>query len=147
MTELMIVTFEVGRTWTDRFCRSDRVGPVVADATPVERQVLERVEAVEVVDRNLRDGVRFGEPEIDGDAPAPFGIVRLRKPVRHAAAFGTEVELERLAADVGPCVSGDPDGFVFVVVGPQHAVTPARRAVARRRSVGLTVELPAHGTK
>src|SRR5262249_9618205 len=38
--------------------------------------------------------------------------------------------------------AGDADAGVLVVVGPQHAVAPAHRAVARRRAVRLALERP-----
>src|SRR5204862_6901866 len=99
-------------------------------------EVLELVEAVEVLDRHLGDRPRLGEAQVDSDA-APAVLVRLQAaPVRDAAAGGAEVEAERIAAHVGGRRPGDADAGVFPVVGPEHAVPATGGAVAGGRRVG-----------
>ena len=44
--------------------------PHVRDAAAVTRQVIERVEAVEVVDGKVSDRPGLGEPQVNGDAAA-----------------------------------------------------------------------------
>jgi hypothetical protein len=72
----------------------------VHDAATVSRQVLECVESVEAVDRDLRDDVRFRKPKVDGDPAAPVLVLPLRAPERHAAAERAEVEFNGISANV-----------------------------------------------
>src|SRR5262245_29760192 len=104
----------IGRSWIAGASSE----PVVADALPVARQVFERVEALEMVDREVRDGARLGQAEVDGDAAASFLVGFERAPVGDATALGAEMELDRLAADVHRGRSRDMDAFVLVVVCP-----------------------------
>jgi len=92
-----------------------------------------------------RDRLGLDEPQVHRDPQAPFGVLLLRPPEHHAAAARTEVELERLAAHIGLRRAGNRDAFTLVVVGPQHAVSAARGAVARGRAIRLTFESPTNG--
>jgi hypothetical protein len=106
--------------------------PVVLDASPIARQVVKAHEAVEVIDRNLRHGLRFGKPQVHRDAPLPFLVGLQRPPVDDAAARGAEVKPERLATHIGLRRPGDVTAFAFEVIDPQSAVATTRRAVASR---------------
>src|SRR6185295_4650185 len=118
--------------------------PVVGDATAIARQVLEGIEAVEVVDRNLRDSVRLCEPQVDGNPPAALFVDVLPAPERDAAAGRAEIEAERLAADERLRRPRYLDSQAFEVIRPQRAVTAASRAITRRRAVGNALESPSN---
>src|SRR5262245_36269265 len=100
---------------------------IVGNASAVSRQVFERVQPVEVVDRNQGHGIRLGQPKVDGDAAPPLRIRLSRTPEGDAAANWTKVELERLAPHVGLRVARVMDAFALEVVGPEHAVAAAYR--------------------
>lgn len=74
--------------------------PQIPHAAPVARQVLPRVEPVEVTDQNVRDGLRIRQTQVDSDAALALRIGLQRAPVRNAAALRTEMESERIAAHV-----------------------------------------------
>jgi hypothetical protein len=70
--------------------------PIIRHALPIARQILEGVQAVEVIDRNLRHRVRLREPQVDRDTAASVLADVGAAPERDAAARGTEVELSAL---------------------------------------------------
>ena len=72
----------------------------LSDRPIVSRQIFERIQPIEVVDRYPRDGLRLGEAQVDGDAKAPFLVSLLRPPEGDAAAHRAEVKLEGLAPNV-----------------------------------------------
>src|SRR5689334_17301134 len=119
--------------------------PVIADAPPVARQVFERVESVETVDRYSRNGIRLGEPKVDGDAPTSLLAGLVRAPESDATARDAEVEFDRLAAHVEARRPRHVDTLTLVAVSPENPVTAAYRAVADGRAVGFAFEAPAYG--
>src|SRR5262245_8318717 len=118
--------------------------PIVCDTPSVSRQVIKAVETVEMVDGQPRYCLRFRQPHIHGDATAPFLVRLQRAPIGDTAAIGTEMEFERLAADVGFGRTGDLDALILVVVGPQHAIAPTHGAIARRDRVRHAFVPPLH---
>lgn len=95
-----------------------------------------------MIDRYARHRLRLGETQIDGDAAPPVAGWALRAPERDATASRAEMKLDGLTAHVGSSRARDRDALAIVPIGPEHAVAPANRAVASRRSVGLTGESP-----
>ena len=71
--------------------------PIVCDTPTVARQVVERIQSVEVIDGDLCDGLWFGQAQIDRNAAATLFIDLLASPERHTATRWTEVELKGLA--------------------------------------------------
>lgn len=95
-----------------------------------------------MVDGCLCHGLGLGETQVDGDTTAPLLIPLLGAPERYAAAHGTEVELNRLASDVGLSRSQDFDAFPFIVIGPEDPIASTHRAVAGRCPLGLALKSP-----
>jgi hypothetical protein len=71
-----------------------RLEPIIRDTSTVSREVLECIEPVKMVDRDLGHRLGLGEPQVHGNAAAPLLILALPTPESHAAANGAEVELE-----------------------------------------------------
>src|SRR5687767_5482060 len=118
--------------------------PVVGNTAPVSGKIVERVQSIEVVDGDLRHGVRLCKTQVHGD-PQPSFLVPLQPaPEGHAAAGGAKVKFEGLAPDIRLRLARDLDAFILKVVCPEDAITSARRAVAGRCTVGLAVEYPPH---
>src|SRR5262249_10221787 len=91
-------------------------------------------------------GFRFGEAQVDGDAAAAVGAGDERAPVGDATAVGAEMETDGpVAPGVHRGGAGDADPFVLEVVGPEHAVAAAHRAVAGGGRLGDSLEAPADG--
>lgn len=51
-------------------CRHRQLEPKIAHASPLRRKVFERIQAVKMIDRQVKNQIRRGKPEIDGHAPA-----------------------------------------------------------------------------
>jgi len=119
-------------------------GPIIRNASSISRQVFERAETVEMVNWDLRHSFRFGQPQIHRDAPSPFFGCLKRSPIRHAAALGTEVKLNRVATNVCLGRTRNVDTFAFIVIGPQHPVPTTHGAIARRCRLGDSAESPVH---
>ena len=120
--------------------------PHVGHAAAVARQVIEAVEAVEVVDDDRGDGRRIlGESQIDGDAALALVVQLEAAPIGDAAAVRAEVEAKGLAANVGLGRAGDVDALAFVVVGPERAVATAGGAVAGGGGLRRAVKGPVDG--
>ena len=108
--------------------RSRNLEPVVSDASAVPRQVVERIQSVKVVDRDLRHHVGFGETQVYGDTAASGIVLPLRQPECHAATRWAEVKLDGLASYVSPSFAGDLDAFIEIVIGPKPSISPTDRA-------------------
>src|SRR4051794_26677562 len=106
---------------------------MIRDTAAIPRQVLERVESVEVIDRKVSNRLRLSEPQIYCSAPSSLFVDRTRTPRHHAAAGRTEMKLDRLASHVDLSRAGEMDAFAFEVINPQHAVATTECAVARCR--------------
>jgi hypothetical protein len=104
--------------------------PKIGYAAPVTWQILERGQAVELIHREMRNGSRLGQAKVDRQSPAAVPIGAQRPPASEATALRAEVNPYGLAADAGLGRPSDLDPWVFVVMGPQHAVTSADRTVA-----------------
>ncbi len=117
--------------------------PQIPHAAPVAGEILPRVETVEVVDRQVGDRLGIGQAQIHGDAPAALRVRLQSAPVRDAAAAGTEVEAERVAAHVRRRGPRHVDAFAIVVVGPQRAVAATSGTAARGGGLRHWPELPA----
>ncbi len=120
--------------------------PEVADAAAIFGEVLEGVEAVECVDGEVGDGVGWGEADVDGDAAAVGGVGVQAAPGEDIGARGAEEDFEAgigvIAADIAVGGADDVDAFVFVIVGPEHAVAAAEGAVADGDGAGVAGEGP-----
>jgi hypothetical protein len=108
------------------------LSPDIRDALAVAWQVIEGVEAVEVIDWDLGNRTRFCEPQIDRNPSFTLRQELLPSPVRNATACGTEVKLDRLATDIRLAWPGDLDSFVLEVIDPQDAIAATHSAVASR---------------
>jgi hypothetical protein len=60
----------------------------------VARQVVKRVESIEMVYWKGRDRFWWCKPKIDGDAPAPICFELKSAPTKHAAAFRAKENLQ-----------------------------------------------------
>src|SRR5215475_4247901 len=99
-----------------------------------------------MVDGDGAHGLRFGEAEVDGDAAAAVRAGGERAPIGDAAAVGAEMEANgTVAPGVHLGRAGDADALVFEIVGPEHAVAAAHRAVAGGGRLGDSLEAPADG--
>ena len=132
------------RAATEPHRGSDGSEPVVRNASSIPWQVFERAETVEMVNWDLRHSFGFGQAQIHCDAPPPLLVCLKRSPIRHAAALGTEVKLNRLATNVSLGRTRNVDAFAFMVIGPQHPVSTTHGAVARRGRLRDSAESPAH---
>lgn len=74
---------------------SHALRPEIAHAFSPGRQVLEGVEAVEMVDGEIGDLLQFRQPEIDGHAPASVFVEMQAPPGDDAGAGRAEEDLER----------------------------------------------------
>ena len=92
--------------------------PIVRYTPPVPRQILERVEAVEMVNGDFGNRFGVGQSQIDRDPPASILAWRPRSPIRDASARGAEMKRDRLSPDVRPRRAGNRDAFVCVVISP-----------------------------
>jgi hypothetical protein len=71
------------------------------DGAAVARQVLEAIEPVGMVDRQMGDRLRLGKADVDRDPPPTIGFGPERPPVGDTAAGRAEMEAElAVAADV-----------------------------------------------
>jgi hypothetical protein len=125
-----------------RACRSE---PQVADAAAVAREVLEGVEAIKVIDGQMRNRSGFGEAQVDGDAPSAVVVEAKATPADDTSAPGAEVDLERRIRPVARVDGRRPrnlDSLAFVVVDPQHPIPSTQRAIAGSRRFGHAVEGP-----
>src|SRR5277367_5670040 len=124
--------------------------PKVANAAAVAGQVVERNQAVEMVDGQVGDGFGLGEPQVDGDTAPSVRVNAQAAPAEHAAAGGTEMDFQRRIRLARPRIGGarpeDADALVLVVIGPERPVAAAERAVAGRRGARITLEGPVNGT-
>src|SRR5919109_4151516 len=93
-----------------------RSGPVVTDAASAPRQVRERIQAVEVIDRNRRDRLRLGKSHVDCHSAPSSSVEHSSAPVRRSAGPRTEIQTQRVGADIGRGLAGDPDTFAFIVI-------------------------------
>src|ERR1043165_7212502 len=91
--------------------------PIVPDATPIARQILERIEAVEMIDRYVRDQLRFGQSQIHGDAALAVRFQALPAPISDAAAHRAEVKVDGFAALIDLCRPRDVDAVAFEIIG------------------------------
>src|SRR4029077_575077 len=99
---------------------------------------------VEVIHDDAAYGIRFREPQIDSDAAPPIVAWVARAPIGDAPAVRAKMKANVLPpAGVGAGGARHANAFIFVVVGPQHAVAPADRAVAGSGRVRHPVETPA----
>jgi hypothetical protein len=97
-----------------------------------------------VVNGDLCHSVRFRKAQVYGDADALFLILAQSAPESYASACLTKVELKRLTAHIRLRRASDLDAFIFVVICPEHAISPACRTVAGRSAVRLAFKLPPH---
>src|SRR5690349_19695044 len=119
--------------------------PVVGHTSTVASNIVEGVEAVEVIDRNFRDSLRIErESQVDGDAPPALFVDVQPAPKRDAAARPAEVEAQRLAAHVRLRRARNGDALTFVVVSPERAVATTGGAIAGRGAIRHTCELPSN---
>lgn len=106
-----------------------RLEPEIADTPAVARQVVEAVEAVEMVDEKVRHRLRWREPDIDRDTATTVRLKAPAAPAQHAAAGGAEVDLERriglARTGIGSARPRDADALVLVVISPERAVATA----------------------
>ena len=120
--------------------------PHIRDTAAVARQVIERVQAVEVIDGEVRDWPRFCEPQVDGDAAAAVRVEAQAAPASDAAAPAAKVNLEcwlrPVVAGVDRARPGDFYLLAVVVIDPQHPVAPAETTIARGDAVGHAVKCP-----
>ncbi len=111
-----------------------KLKPEVADAAIIAGEIGEAIEAVEMVDGEVGDGFGGREADIDGDAAA-VGFIGLEgAPSEDVGAGGAEQNFEAgggiIGADIAVGGAGDRDAFIFVIIGPEHAVAAAEGAVA-----------------
>src|SRR4051794_3879436 len=76
--------------------------PEIADAPTVGWKITERIQSIEVIDRQMRDRVRWGEPQVDRHAPPPVLLKPQTTPAQHVPAGWAEVDLERRIGFSGP---------------------------------------------
>jgi hypothetical protein len=112
------------------FDATEILEPHVCNALSVSRQVLELVQAIEVIDWYMCYGPGLSEAQIDRNASFPLRRSLLTTPERYTAAFGTEVKLDALSSDVGLGRPGDLDAYALKVVDPEHPISSADGAVA-----------------
>jgi hypothetical protein len=115
--------------------------PVISDASTVARQVLERIQPIEVIDRDLRDRFGLGQPKVYRDTAAPVFVFLVCAPEGDTAADQTKVELDRRASHVPLGLAENSDALIFVVIGPEHAVAATHGAVASGCPVRLAVKV------
>ncbi len=85
------------------------------------------------------------QPQIDSDPAFALGRDLPTAPECHAAAGRAKMELHAVTPDVGGGRPVDRDAFAFKVVDPQHAITPAHRAIAGGGSFRKAVVRPVPG--
>src|SRR5882757_6955559 len=85
-------------SWVGRQRRHSE--PQVSYAAPVAGQVFPGVESVEVIDRDMGYRSRLGQPQVDGDSAATLLGWFQRTPIGDTTALRTEMEAERISADV-----------------------------------------------
>src|SRR4029453_846520 len=107
--------------------------PISQNASSIARQVFEGVETLKMVNRQMRDSLRFGHAQIHGDSTPPLLVGFKPSPIRHAATFWAEMKLDRLAPNVRLGRTRNLDPLPFVVVGPQRSVATAHGAITRGR--------------
>src|SRR5580658_9816121 len=94
--------------------------PHVPHAAAVAWQVLEGVEAVEVVDGEVGDSLWVGEPHVDRNPAASLRVQAQAPPAEDTAARGAEDDLQGRLLFTRPGVRSprpeDVDAFVLVVV-------------------------------
>jgi len=120
--------------------------PHIRDASTVVRQALPAFKSVEMVHVDGGHGLWFREPEVDGDSAAPILIGREPAPIGYATAVRTEMKTELPTSPrIDPRRARYQYPLAFVVIGPEHSVAPADRAIARRGGLRDSFKAPADG--
>src|SRR5580658_11152598 len=118
--------------------------PHVPDAAPVI-DALPGVEAVEVADRDVGDGLRLGQAQVEAHAAPTLGVGGQAAPVGDDPAGGTEVGGEAgVAPDVDGRLAVDMHIDALVAVAPERAAAAAHRAIAGGGVAQRAIETPAH---
>ncbi len=123
-----------------------RLEPHVLHASPVARQVLEISEAVEMVDEQGADLVRFfSRTHVDGDAATSVLVGRHRAPCDDAPTSPAEMKADiGVASRIDLRRAGDLNLLALVPVDPQSALAATDRVVARGGAFHRPLEGPAH---
>lgn len=108
--------------------------PEIAHAALLGWKVFKRVQAVEMIDRQILNEIRRRKPDVDGHAPAAILSKPQAAPAQDTGAGWAEQDFERrlvpVGAGVGGGLTGESDALSFVIISPQRAVASAERAVA-----------------
>jgi hypothetical protein len=116
--------------------------PIVRDTSSVSRQVLERVKAIEMIDRHMFDGLRFRQSQIHRNSATPLLAARYRPPKNDTTTGRAKVELDGLTPHIKLRGTLNMDSLAFIVIGPQRTVAPTHRTVTCRRPFWHPLELP-----
>lgn len=120
--------------------------PQVANAPTVARQVFERIQPVEMIDRKLCHCLWRRQTKVDRHATAPVGFEAKPAPTQHAATGRTEANFKGGVGFGSARVSGGRamkvNALALIVVRPKGPVTTAKGAVAGRRRARLAFERP-----
>lgn len=100
-----------------------------------------------MIDGQILNEVWRCKPQVYSHAAAAIRLKPQTAPAQYTGAGWAEQYLERgfvpAGAGVGGGLASDRDTFSFLIIGPQSAVAPAERAVARGDRAGITFERPA----
>ncbi len=121
--------------------------PQVAYAATVVRQIAERIQPIEVIDRESRHGFRRCQPDVHSHPTATVFLEAQSPPAKHSAARRAEVNFQRRICFARAGVAGararDMDALTFVVIRPQRAVLATECAVAGGDAAWITFQGPA----
>jgi hypothetical protein len=73
---------------------ADTLKPQVAYAAAVAGKIFERIQPIEMVNPQLRNGLRRRQPDIDSYASASLFVQADASPAKHAAAGWAEVNFQ-----------------------------------------------------
>lgn len=73
---------------------SDRSEPHILDRAPVSWKVIKAFQAVEMIDWQTRNWLRFGQADVHRDTAATVFILRKTSPSNNASAGGTKQDFQ-----------------------------------------------------
>lgn len=122
------------------------LGPHVPDAASALRQVIEGVEPIKVINRQVRHRLRRRETNVDPHPATPVRIGPHGAPRQDTGAAGAKMKFEeRVVSFPAPIDRSDakePDPLTFPAIGLERPIATADCTVAGRDRPRITIESP-----